>query len=235
MEVAGLTRGLVLVAGPAGSGKSTTLACIVDEVNRTRNAHIITIESPIEYLHRNQKGIVSQRELNTDTASYAAALQASMRQVPDVILLGELWDLETIQTAMTAAETGYLVISTLHTLGAVNTIERIIEVFPPAQQQQVRIQLAHVLKTVVSQQLIPAQGGGLVPAFEVLHLNSAARAMVRDDRLPQINSVIQTSAGEGMIAMDESILRLYRAGKISAEAALYSALSPDTLQKKLVK
>ena len=159
MKIANMTRGMVLVTGPAGGGKSTTLACVVDAVNRTRDAHIITIEDPIEYLHRNDKSIISQRELAMDTSSYVTALRASLRQAPDVILLGEMRDLETIQTAMTAAETGHLVISTLHTVGAVNTIDRIIDVFPPAQQQQVRIQLAQVLKTVVSQQLLPTTAG----------------------------------------------------------------------------
>ena len=235
MKIANMTRGMVLVTGPAGGGKSTTLACVVDAVNRTRDAHIITIEDPIEYLHRNDKSIISQRELAMDTSSYVTALRASLRQAPDVILLGEMRDLETIQTAMTAAETGHLVISTLHTVGAVNTIDRIIDVFPPAQQQQVRIQLAQVLKTVVSQQLLPTPAGGLVPAFEIMHLNNAVRSMVRDSRIHQIDSVIQTSAAEGMISMDESILRLYKAGRITAETAIHCAMNPDQLQKKLGK
>ena len=178
---------------------------------------------------------ISQRELAMDTSSYVTALRASLRQAPDVILLGEMRDLETIQTAMTAAETGHLVISTLHTVGAVNTIDRIIDVFPPAQQQQVRIQLAQVLKTVVSQQLLPTTAGGLVPAFEIMHLNNAVRSMVRDSRIHQIDSVIQTSAAEGMISMDESILRLYKAGRITAETAIHCAMNPDQLQKKLGK
>lgn len=235
MKIANMTRGMVLVTGPAGGGKSTTLACVVDAVNRTRDAHIITIEDPIEYLHRNDKSIISQRELAMDTSSYVTALRASLRQAPDVILLGEMRDLETIQTAMTAAETGHLVISTLHTVGAVNTIDRIIDVFPPAQQQQVRIQLAQVLKTVVSQQLLPTTTGGLAPAFEIMHLNNAVRSMVRDSRIHQIDSVIQTSAAEGMISMDESILRLYKAGRITAETAIHCAMNPDQLQKKLGK
>ena len=233
MKIAGMARGMVLVTGPAGGGKSTTLACVVDAVNRTREAHIITIEDPIEYLHRNDKSIISQRELAMDTSSYVTALRASLRQAPDVILLGEMRDLETIQTAMTAAETGHLVISTLHTVGAVNTIDRIIDVFPPSQQQQVRIQLAQVLKTVISQQLLPTTDGGMVPAFEIMHLNNAVRSMVRDSRIHQIDSVIQTSAAEGMIGMDESILRLHKAGRISTETALHSAMNPDQLQKKL--
>ena len=233
MKIAQMKRGMVLVTGPAGSGKSTTLACIVDAVNNTRNAHIITIEDPIEYLHRHNMSLISQRELATDTGSYVTALRASLRQAPDVILLGEMRDLDTIQTAMTAAETGHLVISTLHTVGAVNTIDRIIDVFPPAQQQQVRIQLAQVLKTVVSQQLLHTVDGKMVPAFEIMHLNNAVRTLVRESRIHQIDSVIQTSAAEGMIGMDESILRLYKAGRISKETALHYAMNPDQLQKKL--
>ena len=235
MKVADMKRGMVLVTGPAGSGKSTTLACIVDAINHTRNAHIITIEDPIEHLHRNDKSIISQRELSMDTASYVTALRASLRQAPDVILLGEMRDLDTIQTAMTAAETGHLVISTLHTVGAVNTVDRIIDVFPPAQQQQVRVQLSQVLKTVVSQQLLPTVDGLLAPAFEIMHLNNAIRTMVRDSRIHQIDSVIQTSAAEGMISMDESILRLCKAGRISRETALRCAMNPEQLQKKLGK
>ena len=233
MKIAQMTRGMVLVTGPAGGGKSTTLACVVDAVNNTRNAHIITIEDPIEYLHRNNLSIISQRELAMDTSSYVTALRASLRQAPDVILLGEMRDLETIQTAMTAAETGHLVISTLHTVGAVNTIDRIIDVFPPAQQQQIRIQLAQVLKTVVSQQLLPTTDGRMAPAFEIMHLNNAVRTLVRDSRIHQIDSVIQTSAAEGMISMDESILRLFKAGRITKETALRCAMNPDQLQKKL--
>ena len=234
MKISERTRGLVLVTGPAGSGKSTTLAWVVDAINRNRYAHIITIEDPIEYLHRNQKSIVSQRELNMDTGSYVTALRASLRQAPDVILVGEMRDPETIQIAMTAAETGHLVISTLHTVGAVNTIDRIIDVFPPAQQTQIRVQLAQELKTVVSQQLLPTVDGVRAPAFEIMHLNNAVRAMVRDSRIHQIDSVIQTSSAEGMIGMDESILRLYKAKRITRETALHFAMNPDTLQRKLI-
>ena len=235
MKIAQMTRGMVLVTGPAGSGKSTTLACVVDAVNNTRNAHIITIEDPIEYLHRHNLSLISQRELATDTGSYVTALRASLRQAPDVILLGEMRDLETVQTAMTAAETGHLLISTLHTVGAVNTIDRIIDVFPPTQQQQIRVQLAQVLKTVVSQQLLPTIDRKMVPAFEIMHLNNAVRTLVRESRIHQIDSVIQTSAAEGMISMDESILRLYKAGRISKETALHYAMNPDQMQKKLVR
>lgn len=233
MKIAERTRGLVLVTGPAGSGKSTTLACIVDAINRTRNAHIITIEDPIEYIHRNAQSIVSQRELGMDTESYVTALRASLRQAPDVILLGEMRDLDTIQTAMTAAETGHLVISTLHTVGSVNTIDRIIDVFPPAQQQQIRVQLSQVLKTVVSQQLLPTVNGGMVPAFEIMHLNNAVRTMVRDSRIHQIDSVIQTGAAEGMVGMDDYIQRLVKAGKVTKETALRYAMNPEQLMRKI--
>jgi len=235
MKIPQMTRGMVLVTGPAGGGKSTTLACLVDAINSTRNTHIITIEDPIEYLHRDKLSIISQRELSMDTNTYVTALRASLRQAPDVILLGEMRDLETIQTAMTAAETGHLVISTLHTVGAVNTIDRIIDVFPAGQQQQIRIQLAQVLRIVVTQQLLPTISGGLVPAFEIMHLNNAVRSMVRESRIHQIDSVIQTSAAEGMISMDESILRLYRAGRITAETAIHSSMIPEHMQRKLGK
>ena len=233
MKIAQLSRGMVLVTGPAGGGKSTTLACVVDAVNRNRNAHIITIEDPIEYLHRNQKSIISQRELAMDTDSYVTALRASLRQAPDVILLGEMRDLDTIQTAMTAAETGHLVISTLHTVGAVNTIDRIIDVFPSGQQQQIRVQLAQVLKTVISQQLLPTTDGALVPAFEIMHLNNAVRTMVRDSRIHQIDGVIQTASAEGMVGMDDYILNLCKAGRVAPETALRHAMVPDQMRKKL--
>ena len=233
MKIAQRTRGLVLVTGTAGSGKSTTLACIVNAINHNRNAHIITIEDPIEFLHRDEKSIVSQRELNMDTESYVTALRASLRQAPDVILLGEMRDLDTIQTAMTAAETGHLVISTLHTVGAANTIDRIIDVFPPSQQQQIRIQLAQVLKTVVSQQLLSTVDGKLVPAFEIMHLNNAIRNLVRDSRNHQIDAAIQAGGSEGMISMDESILRLAKAGRITKDTALRHAMNPDQMQRKL--
>lgn len=235
IEIARMTKGFVLVTGPAGSGKSTTLACVIDEINRTRNAHVITLEDPIEYLHRHNLSVVTQREIVTDTDSYVTGLRAALRQAPDVILVGEMRDEETIKTAMTAAETGHLVISTLHTVGAANTIDRIIDVFPPTQQQQIRIQLAQVLKTVISQQLLPTTNGGLAPAFEIMHLNNAVRSMVRDSRIHQIDSVIQTSAGEGMISMDESILRLYKAGRITRETAIRHAMNLEQLQRKMGK
>ncbi len=233
MRLKDLKHGLVLVTGAAGSGKSTTLACIVDAINKTRSVHIITIEDPIEYLHRNAESIVTQRELSKDTESYATALRASLRQAPDVILLGEMRDLGTIQAAMTAAETGHLVLSTLHTVGAPNAIDRIIDVFPPDQQQQIRIQLSQVLRSVVSQQLLRSVDGGRVPAFEIMNLNHAIRTMIRDSRIHQLDFAIQTGASEGMISMDDSILKLYKAGRISKDTAIDYAMAPEQLQRKL--
>ena len=226
-------KGLVLITGSAGSGKSTTLACIIDKINHTRNSHIITIEDPIEYLHRHDKSIVSQREVAHDTKGYVQALRAALRQAPDVILLGEMRDYETITTAMTAAETGQLVLSTLHTVGAANTIDRIIDVFPPNQQQQIRVQLSMVLQAVVSQQLIPTVDGGLIPAFEIMLVNPAIRNLIRESKVHQIDNAIYSGAGEGMVAMDTDLFRLYREGKISRENALIYAASPETLKKKL--
>lgn len=227
-------KGLVLVTGPAGSGKSTTLACIIDRINCSRNAHVITLEDPIEYLHRHKKSIVSQREISTDTDSYVTALRASLRQAPDVILLGELRDHETIATAMTAAETGHLVFSTLHTVGAANTIDRVIDAFPPNQQPQIRVQLAMVLQAVISQQLIPtADETGVVPAFEIMFVNSAIRNMIRENKVHQIDTVIFSSASEGMVSMDNSLLDLFKRGVITRRDALLYSANPDMLAKKL--
>lgn len=233
LKLADRKKGMVLVTGPAGSGKSTTLACIIDRINNTRNAHVITLEDPIEYLHRHKKSIVSQREISTDTESYVTALRASLRQAPDVILLGELRDHETIATAMTAAETGHLVIATLHTKGAVNTIDRIVDAFPSQQQSQVRTQLSMVLRAVISQQLLPGQEGGLVPAFELMTMNSAIRSMIRECKTYQVDNELRTSGAEGMLAMDQSILNLYRSGKITRETALDYADNPDQMRRKM--
>lgn len=226
-------RGMALVTGPAGSGKTTTLACIIDRINAQLSGHIITLEDPIEYIHPHKRCLVTQREITNDTRDFALALRASLRQAPDVILLGEMRDFETIQTALTAAETGHLLLSTLHTLGASKTIDRIIDVFPAAQQQQVRIQLSMVLQAVVSQQLIPAVGGGIVPVFEVMLVNSAIANMIRENKTQQIDNVIYAGSAEGMVAMDNDILRLYRNGSITRENALLYAINPDTLLKRL--
>ncbi|MCI9644437.1 MAG: PilT/PilU family type 4a pilus ATPase [Oscillibacter sp.] len=231
MSLADLTHGMILVTGTAGSGKSTTQACLIDRMNRTRECHIITLEDPIEYLHRNQRGIVSQREIAIDTENYLSALRACLRQAPDIILLGEMRDSETIHTAMTAAETGHLLIATLHTKGAVNTIDRIVDTFPSAQQGQVRVQLSMVLQTVVSQQLLPGVEGDLVPAFEIMNTNSAIRALIRDNKTHQIDNAIAAGTGEGMITMDRSILELYKAGRITKETALGFADKPEQLQR----
>jgi len=233
MKLANEKHGLVLVTGPAGSGKTTTLACIIDAINKSRNSHIITLEDPIEYLHRDQKSLVSQREISTDTVSYIKALRACLRQAPDIVLLGEMRDHETISTAMTAAETGHLIISTLHTLGAVNTIDRIVDVFPPGQQQQVRIQLSMLLRTVVTQQLLPKKNGGLTPAFEIMHVNSAIRNLIREAKTHQIDNVIQTSAAAGMVGMDFYIMNLVQNGEVTPEAAIAQASNPEQMLRFL--
>lgn len=233
LDLGRLKKGLVLVTGPAGSGKSTTLACMIDLINRSRNCHVITLEDPIEYLHSHKKSVVSQREISNDTESYVTALRAALRQAPNVILLGEMRDYETISTALTAAETGHLVFSTLHTVGAANTIDRVIDAFPPNQQPQIRVQLSMVLQAVVSQQLIPAKDGSVAPAFEIMKVNGAIRNMIRESKVHQIDTVIYSSAGEGMISMDASILELYRQGKISAEEAMTCAAAPAALAKKM--
>ncbi|MCI8910329.1 MAG: PilT/PilU family type 4a pilus ATPase [Oscillibacter sp.] len=233
MALSDVTHGMVLVTGTAGSGKSTTQACIIDRINRTREAHIITLEDPIEYLHRDVKSIVSQREIAIDTEDYLSALRACLRQAPDVILLGEMRDQETIHTAMTAAETGHLLIATLHTKGAVNTIDRIVDTFPSGQQEQVRAQLSMVLRTVISQQLLPSIDGGLVPAFEIMHVNAAIRSLIRDAKTHQLENTINDGSKEGMITMEQSIVNLYKAGRISAETALEYADRPEQLRRRL--
>lgn len=233
MDVAKKTKGLVLVTGPAGGGKSTTLACIIDKINKTRNNHIITLEEPIEFLHKNNKSIISQREIHADTEGYVTALRASLRQSPDVILVGEMRDFETIRTAMTAAETGHLVISTLHSVGAANTIDRIIDVFPPNQQQQIRIQLSQLLQTVISQQLIPTNDGKLIPAFEVMHCNSAIRNMIRESKIHQIDNAINSFSSEGMIGMDSYLINLHKQGIISAESVVKFSLNSDSVERKI--
>lgn len=233
IDLGKLNKGLVLVTGPAGSGKSTTLACIIDAINSTEEKHIITLEDPLEFLHRHKKSIVSQREISSDTESYIAALRASLRQSPDVILLGEMRDYETISVAMTAAETGHLVLSTLHTLGAANTIDRILDVFPPNQQRQISVQLASVLQGVVCQQLVNTTENAQIPAFEMMTATTAIRNMIRENKIHQIDGLIYSSSADTMFSMDTSLLRLYRAGRISAEEALSHASNPDMLKRKM--
>ncbi len=226
-------KGMVLVTGPAGSGKSTTLACIIDQINKNQKKHIITLEDPLEYLHRHDNSIVSQREISVDTDSYVTALRAALRQSPDVILLGEMRDYETINVAMTAAETGHLLLSTLHTIGAANTIDRIIDVFPASQQRQIAVQLSMTLSAVVSQQLVPTVDGGVAPALEIMTVTPAIRNMIRDNKVHQIDGIIYSSMKEDMISMDGSLLNLYKAGTISRDIALKYASNPEMLGKKL--
>lgn len=227
-------RGLILVTGPTGSGKSTSLASIINEVNQRRNDHIITLEDPIEYLHKHSQSIVNQREIGMDSQSYANALRGAMRQDPDVILVGEMRDLETISIAITAAETGHLVLSTLHTIGAVNTIDRVIDVFPPHQQQQIRIQLSAVLVSVVSQQLLPTvDGKGRVAAFEVMHSNPAIRNLIRENKSHQILSIMQTNKRVGMQTMDDSLMELVRNGQVSREIAMTYAQDPSSFGRMM--
>jgi len=228
-----MKNGLVLVTGTAGSGKSTTLACMINEINKTRAGHIITLEEPIEFFHRNDKSVISQREIPTDTSNYVTALRACMRQAPDVILVGEMRDYETIKAAMTAAETGHLVISSLHTVGASNTVDRIIDVFPPEQQQQIRVQLSMLLRTVISQQLIGINGGELVPAFEIMHTNSAIRTLIREAKVHQIDAAIASASAEGMVSMDSSLLDLFNKGLASREDALKFSSNYDLMNRKL--
>lgn len=226
-------KGMVLVTGPAGSGKSTTLACMIDQINRNQHKHIITLEDPLEYLHRHIQSVVSQREINVDTENYVSALRAALRQSPDVILLGEMRDYETIEVAMTAAETGHLLLSTLHTIGAANTIDRIIDVFPANQQKQIGVQLSTVLNAVVSQQLVPTVDGGMVPALEIMTVTPAIRNMIRENKIPQIDGIIYSSMKEDMISMDGSLLNLYKQGIITRDTALKYSTNADMLSKKL--
>lgn len=233
IDFARIPKGLVLITGAAGSGKSTSLACMIDYINRNYSKHIITLEDPVEFLHRHDKSIVSQREISVDTESYLTALRAALRQSPNVILLGEMRDYETIQVAMTAAETGHLVFSTLHTIGAANTIDRIIDVFPPSQQRQIAVQLSMVLQAVVSQQLVPSTEQKLVPAFEIMTITPAIRNMIRDHKIPQIEGLLYSSSGEDLVSMDASLLSLYKNNRITAETALTFATNPEMLKKRI--
>lgn len=224
-------RGLVLVTGPTGSGKSTTLAAMIDKINREKSVHIITIEDPIEYQHFHKQSIVVQREVHFDTLSFGAGLRSSLREDPDVILIGEMRDLETISTAITLAETGHLVLATLHTNSASQSIDRMIDVFPPHQQQQIRIQLSNVLMAIVSQRLIPMVGGGRIAGAEVLVVNSAVRNIIREAKTHQIESVIQTGAEQGMQTMDSTLVKMVHEGKITQEVARGFAVDLEEFER----
>ncbi|MCT4606634.1 MAG: type IV pilus twitching motility protein PilT [Marinisporobacter sp.] len=232
-ELAMRKRGLVLITGPTGSGKSTTLASIIDYINNDRSCHILTLEDPIEYLHKHNKSIVNQREIGNDCKNFAYALRSALRQDPDVILVGEMRDLETISIAITAAETGHLVLSTLHTIGAAKTIDRVIDVFPPYQQQQVRIQLAAVLEGVISQQLLPKNGGGRIAAMETMIGTTAIRNLIREGKTHQIQTIVQTGSKFGMKTMDMSISELFRRGIISRETALSYGVDRNMIDRYL--
>lgn len=223
-------RGLVLITGPTGSGKSSTLAALLNHINQTERRHIITLENPIEYVHRRNKCIINQREVGADTGSFAAGLRAALRQDPDVILVGEMRDLETISTAITAAETGHLVFGTLHTKGAANTIDRIIDVFPANQQAQVRIQLADVIECAIGQTLLPKIGGGRRAVFEVMVATPAVRSLIRQNKTFQLISSMQTGRKQGMQLLDDALIELVRSGQVAADAAAAAANDPDAVR-----
>jgi twitching motility protein PilT len=230
-DIAKLRRGLVLLTGPTGHGKTTTLAAIIHEINQTRFEHIITIEDPIEYQHRPAKCVITQRELGTHTQSFANALRSSLREDPDVILLGEMRDLETISLALTAAETGHLVLATLHTRSAADTINRVIDVFPKEQQHQVRAMASNSLEAVVCQQLVPRKSRGRVCATEVMMVNFAVRNLIREGKVFQIPTLMQTQTTAGMVTMEQSLLHLFRNGIISRETLLERCYDPSVLEK----
>ncbi|MBQ6426659.1 MAG: PilT/PilU family type 4a pilus ATPase [Clostridia bacterium] len=233
LSLADNKKGLVLITGSAGTGKSTTLACMIDRINRTRDGHIITMEDPIEYIHRHDKSIVTQREISIDTPGYLESLRSALRESPDVILLGEMRDYDTISAALTAAETGVLLLSTLHTSSAANTINRILDVFPAAQQHQVKIQLAQILKGIVCQQLVPSTTGEQIAVFEIMKSTTAIQNMIREDKLHQMESAMQAGAADGMCTMDGSLLKLYREGRITKDTALISCVNYENMIKRL--
>ena len=224
-------RGLVLVTGPTGSGKSTTLAALVDKINREKSTHIITIEDPIEFTHKSQRSVIAQREVHYDTFSFAAALRSVLREDPDVVLIGEMRDLETIQAAITIAETGHLVFATLHTNSAAQSIDRMIDVFPAHQQPQVRSQLSNMLMAVCAQRLVPAIGGGRVVAAEIMVANSAIRSLIRDSKTHQIDTAIQTGADQGMQTMDRTLAKLIQTGVITYDSAREFAVDVAELDR----
>ena len=230
-DLARRPRGLILVTGPTGSGKSTTLAAMVNQINTERSAHIVTIEDPIEYLHTHRLSVINQRELGADTKSFGNALKSALREDPDVILVGEMRDLDTISTAITCAETGHLVLATLHTNNAPQTVDRVVDVFPPEQQEQIRFMLSNNLEAVLCQQLLPRAGvPGRVCAMEIMIASAAIRNLIRESKAHQITSVIQTSAGSGMQTMDQALRDLYQRGLISYDEAMTRAMNPDELK-----
>lgn len=226
-----LNSGLVLVTGPTGMGKTTTLSSMIDWINKNRDVHIVTLEDPIEYIHHHEKGIINQREIGSDSNSFADGLRSALRQDPDVIFVGEMRDLDSISIALTAAETGHLVFSTLHTMGAAKTIDRIIDVFPPHQQAQVKTQLSVVLKSVISQQLVPCTHGGRVLAYEVMQCNPAIRNLIRDNKAYQIPNTIMISNNNGMITMDKHLILLYKNGKITKDTVLTYCIEKEDMRQ----
>jgi len=232
---ADMPSGLVLVTGPTGSGKSTTLAALIDRINTNRARHIITVEDPIEYIHQHKRSIVNQREVNADTRSFVEALKYILRQDPDVILIGEMRDLETIEAALNISETGHLALATLHTNSAPETINRIIDVFPTNQQEQIRVTLSFTLQAVVAQQLIPKIGGGRSMSLEIMTCTPAIRAIIRDDKIHQIYSMIQSGQKYGMRTMNMSLSELYRTGKVTLNDALAHSPNPQELTEMLSK
>jgi len=230
-----MRKGLVIISGPAGSGKSSTVATLIDKINQTREAHIVTIEDPIEFLYTHSHSVVSQREIGTDCTSTTSALKAALRQAPDVLFVGEMRDLDTISLAITAAETGHLVFSTLHTLGAANTVDRIIDVFPPAQQQQIRVQLSMTLQAVISQQLVQDKQGNLIPVFEVMNSTPAVKNLIREGKTHQLMNAISSSVNEGMISMDAMLISLVKSNKIDAQEAIIHSFDPILVKKRLAE
>ena len=233
LKLANVSKGMVLVTGPAGSGKSTTLTCIIDRMNHSRPGHIITMEDPIEHVHSHGTCIVTQREVPTDIATYAEALRSAMRESPSVIMLGEMRDAETIGAAVTAAEMAQLVLSTLHTTSAADTVERIVDAFPASQQRQIRTQLSLVLQACVAQQLVPTKDGGVTPVFEIMTMNTAIRNLIREEKTYQIDSVIAASTKAGMQTMDQALYAVVKNGSVDADVALQYANYPEALERRL--